>query len=296
MADLAPLVVEIDEAYVVPLCLFLHSLRRGHMAQSDPLSVIVVHSGLERWSWAKVQRHAAAVAVEDRWVALPRDVPTTRETRLSPSVYLRLAMLDALEDLERFVHLDVDVMVVSSLAELRRTSPAPDPIAAVVDGWVPELRFGDVLPGWQGLGLSPRMEYFNAGVMVVESAEVKRCGLFAEALRFARERPQCIAWGEQDALNAVAGGRWLRLPYKWNTLQSSVSRWASQHSTGRPLFPYSELVSAEECASIVHFAGPRKPWQPAYPPGALKARFEPILRAYQAVEDSRVAGRGAGHG
>jgi hypothetical protein len=103
-------------------------------------------------------------------------------------------------------------------------------------------------PGWdvghwhkflsEVVGLADYKSYFNAGVLVMDLKSFRNTGLVDAAEEFLEQRKSETAFVDQDALNHVIDGAFVRLDPRWNVLA------ALGHSD-----PW-----------IIHYAGPSKPW------------------------------------
>jgi lipopolysaccharide biosynthesis glycosyltransferase len=143
----------------------------------------------------------------------------------------------------RLLTLDSDMIVNASLRPLQTLDLQGHPIAAAHD--VPRQHD----PG-----------YFNSGVMLIDVDRFVRDDVAARALRWLAEAERPPRYPDQDALNHVIAGDWLRLERSWNLFKHGQER---------------EFTNADyEGANIAHYAGP-KPWVHPNHPGA------PHYRRYQ---------------
>ena len=97
--------------------------------------------------------------------------------------------------------------------------------------------------------------YFNDGVMLIDLEGWRTQGIGARARALITAHPETLL-DQQDALNAVLQGRWLRLSPAWNVHQpvGHVHDWAPEGLT-KP-----ELAQVLHDPDIVHFVGSSKPW------------------------------------
>jgi lipopolysaccharide biosynthesis glycosyltransferase len=148
---------------------------------------------------------------------------------------------------KRIVYIDGDTWV--------RRNPMP-----LIDAVVPDGKFAavedmislrsranqryadDMRPYLDGLGISRDAGYFNSGVIAVSRATWAT--LSADAYEFFIGNPAACHFYDQSALNAVAGGRRLRLSLKWN-FQTPFRRAGIERFVD---------------ASIYHFTKSAKPW------------------------------------
>ncbi len=164
--------------------------------------------------------------------------------------WMRVALPDALPDVERVIYLDADTLVRHSLLPLWNSLDGA-PIAAVANVTEPAM-----YPHLESLGLADPRDYFNAGVLVIDLGGWRDEGVTDGLMRFATSRP--LPWYDQDALNVVFAGRWQRLHPRWNAMNSL---WGWAHHAKR-IFAEDALAAARADPAVLHFEGPAfvKPW------------------------------------
>jgi UDP-D-galactose:(glucosyl)LPS alpha-1,3-D-galactosyltransferase len=274
---LPPVVCVVNDRYSGPVCVLLQSIADAHGPASD-LRVIVLHRSrsLSGWARERILFHADRVGlrVELRRVAdPPAHLPLFG--RLTEDAYLRLMMPVVLADIPLALYLDADLLVLDDLRPLMATSLHGAPLAAVRDAVNPVLAAGRALPGFSRLGLAASREYFNSGVMMLDLAACR--GVFDDAHRFMRERPEHVALGDQDALNVAVADGWRRLERRWNTF--AMAAWTGLEDWSyrcEAVLPLATLVEDERSAAILHYPGPLKPWQATYPVSAGKQRYRSV--------------------
>lgn len=179
-------------------------------------------------------------------------VPTVGFTR--KATWYRIFLPELLGHVDRILYLDSDLIVVDEIAPLWALDLAGHWVGAVTNVFQDNHLHR---PGELGLA-GPRV-YFNAGVLLMNLAEMRRDGR-TEALRdYAVANAELIEWRDQDALNVVLGSRRLALHPRWNVMNSFF------------LFPRNARVLGRRARrqairrpAIRHFEGPDalKPWHP----------------------------------
>lgn len=209
-----------DRAFLRHIPVMLASVR----AHTDaPLHVSVVGTAWDPRDVARLR--AAAPGIELDVLTLPPDALSglTVKTVLSPLSYARCLMADLL-DANRFVYLDVDMIVRADIAELWAVELGDAPAAAVFHG--------------------PRL---NAGLLVVNARVWRDRGLGPALLDWARShRPK---EADQESIERLIGGELVRLNERWNRLVDPV--WGK-----RLLRDPAHL----ETAKLLHFITGYKPW------------------------------------
>jgi lipopolysaccharide biosynthesis glycosyltransferase len=199
-------------------------------------------------------RHIAAKArpdVEVRWIYLDFDAfeGFPRNSPMSAIVFARLFVPDLMPpNVRKLVYLDADLVVQRDLADLLRLDLAGAPLAAVRD-----LGIGSKAIGHE------RRAYFNAGMLVVDTAAYREAAIKERALTYSTSGSE-IPYAEQDCLNAVVDS-WLELDYSWNFLMGHLrfdrtGSWISRNEMSRL---YAEVKRGPV---ILHFTAFSKPWSP----------------------------------
>ncbi|URF46573.1 glycosyltransferase family 8 protein [Dinoroseobacter shibae] len=181
------------------------------------------------------------------------------DARRTGSTYLRLALSGALgHDYQRILYMDSDVFALrDGLHVLLFTDMRGKPLAAVRDNsqWRTSGRKPDDLVT---LNL-PARPYFNAGVLLMDTARLNEQDILAKALDLGTSQAGRLARHDQTLLNAVTSGNWAEMSPRWNWQFT----WASW------------IFALSEDARILHFIGPNKPW------ADTSGRFpKSITRAY----------------
>ena len=173
--------------------------------------------------------------------------PVTWPSHLTAASLLRLRLPSVLMDIDRVVYLDCDLVVLHDITTLYDTELSDVPLAACLDFWLTgSPPFAP--PGWRAdewhkflrdvVRLSDSKAYFNAGVMVMDLRRFRSSSLIHAADEFLERTNYETPFVDQEALNHVVDGVFVRLDRRWNVLA------ALGHSD-----PW-----------IIHYAGPYKPW------------------------------------
>src|SRR3984885_8725439 len=168
-------------------------------------------------------------------------------SHLTAASLLRLRLPSVLDGIDRVIYLDCDLVVLDDITTLYDTDLLDLPLAACLDFWLTGAPpFAP--PGWdvgewhrflsEVVGLSDWKTYFNAGVLVMDLNRFRNTGLAQAAEEFLERTNYETPFVDQEALNHVIDGAFVRLDSRWNVLA------ALGHSN-----PW-----------IIHYAGPNKPW------------------------------------
>lgn len=243
-----------DENFAMQLATTLASVAAAHEPGQCRASVLC--SGLTERT-----RERIAAGVRGRLPITWVEVDTATLTGahfpdfLSPATLFRLLLPLLLPaDLDRTIYLDADMLVVDDLSPIWEVDLGEEWLAAVGDGGAP-VAGAPLGPEWRVLGMAPGARYFNAGLMVMPLDVWRARGIALKALDVLRAgRPR---WGDQDALNVVAEGRWKPLRRRWNVqycdIDGTTVDWGAYGD---------ELDEALQKPAVIHYSGMRKPWSP----------------------------------
>jgi lipopolysaccharide biosynthesis glycosyltransferase len=162
--------------------------------------------------------------------------------KLTNLVYTRL-MLDELlpAEVERIIYLDCDMLVRAPIEQLAEADLEGKALAAVMDPHRHRAMLGrDFLRNADLFDY--RQPYFNAGMLVIDRAAFGAADLPARTRAYHEQGVLGRVQYDQAILNLVFAGNWLELDFRWNLINPS---------------PAHEVLEPH----IVHYTGPRKPWQ-----------------------------------
>ncbi len=236
MTEPIDLAFAIDGAYAPALGVVLASIVA---ATSAPLRAHVLHDGVDESRRAQVQ--ACAPAADLRWleVADPELLSLSTRLHISRATTFRLAAADLLP-LERVLYLDADVLVLRDLAALWSLDLQGRSLAAGPEALVDAARFAAAF----ALPPSP-LGCFNAGVLLMDLAAMRRDGLPARLRALMLERWEQLKLMDQDALNITLWNAWTPFDAEWNAQRAMLL----------------EPERFADAPAIVHFNQGRKPWQ-----------------------------------
>lgn len=231
-----------DERYLPLFGVTITSIK-NHRDPNRRYHTVVLHTDITRREQKRVRDAFAERGFSITFRCVKREVTALRDalhTRdyYTNATYYRLFIPALYPSMKRALYLDSDILLRADVAALFDT-PLGDALAAAVpDGFV------DLVPALRRyvenrVGASEGMPYFNAGVLLMNLAEMRKIRFgerFVSLLRAVRFR---VAQ-DQDYLNILCRGRVRFLPERWN---------------------YMPFRYGEEEPSLVHFNLDNKPWQ-----------------------------------
>lgn len=134
----------------------------------------------------------------------------TKLHKLSKAAYYRVLLASILKDVDRVIYLDCDMVVLSDLVPLLNIDMQNFGIAAVEDYGLPYNQ-----EHFAQLEFSEGDKYFNSGFLLINLAYWRQHKIEKALIEFS-ESDRKVFFHDQDALNFVFRGSWIRLEPKWN--------------------------------------------------------------------------------
>ena len=237
------LALAFDQNFITPFYVLLTSVFENNKHNNLQIHAVATGVGTEeRQKIADfVKSNNALISFYEVDEAYVASFATSKDSRYGLATFYRLLLPAMLPlQIEKIIYIDVDVIVIGDLAELYNIPIPGVPIAAVPDP-----------VEWDRLDLDipDRANYFNAGVLLINIALWKSQHIAEKAIKFLKEHPEKAIYVDQDALNAVLIGNWLKLGDKFNYTYRVVPR-ASQTFL-------NELLKSK---TIIHYNESVKPW------------------------------------
>jgi lipopolysaccharide biosynthesis glycosyltransferase len=257
-----------DESYAGHAQVAIESILDCH-AHRDDLTFWLLTTPAVAAARATSLRHQACgrariefLSTDDTFRALPVS-QIERCAYISAGMYLRLFLPGLLPPtVERLLYLDCDVLVSGDLGPLWETPFGTAAVAAVRDGYTRALAYEGGIPG-AGPQLDGNEPYFNSGVLLMNLPVWRRLDVTGRCLEYLSEYADRLRFPDQDALNLVCYGRWLRLDASWN----DTVKWRLEPETH---------ARQRGQVRIHHFLGPAKPWQRDFPYTGYRERYREL--------------------
>ena len=241
-----------DEAYAQHTAVMLASLfahNRDKLFRVF-LMTYTMSSETKRRLGEVVNRHGELHILEDDYKESGIDALRTETTdkAWNPIMYLKLLIPQKLpQDVERFLFLDVDMVINHDIDELYRTDLNGNIVAACDD-------YKFQAAHRQRLGLKDDERYVNSGVMVIDlkawREKEERCPMI-DFLETYKE----VLNNDQDGFAIYFRGQIMLLPNKWNV----TTFYFEQEPRIMPQY-LPEVEELRRNPYIIHFCEPIKPW------------------------------------
>jgi len=129
------------------------------------------------------------------------------------ATYYRFFVPEMFPQYDRGVYLDCDIVITDDIANLCHAPMGRNLVAAVTDEIITDI---EVFANYSEKVLNiPRDEYFNAGILVMNLAEMRRYHIEEKFAKMLGERVYRVAQ-DQDYLNKLCRNRVYYLSQRWN--------------------------------------------------------------------------------
>lgn len=169
--------------------------------------------------------------------------------RYPVTMYFRYLLPQLLQDTDKILYLDGDVLVRASLIDLFETDLKGYACGAVVDQECDNSLF------YERLDITT--DYFNSGVILMNLNEWRSNDYCKKLISFVENNPEKCLYPDQDALNVVLSKKVLYLDLKYNLQERLLTQLHLCHFKD---CRYSELHRAKSDAKIIHYCTSEKPW------------------------------------
>ncbi|MDR2033858.1 MAG: glycosyltransferase family 8 protein [Helicobacteraceae bacterium] len=237
----------INEAYVKYFVVCLTSILES--AGDEELHFYVIHDDITEHSKKRIlelkhiKDFAANFIVVNPQVIKQIKAPT--QSHISANTSYRLKIGSIMQNLDRIIFLDADLIVKSNLLALWNTDISNYYLASVVDQAPVNKKFNDWIPN---LKLPNNFRYVNTGVCLCNLKKWREDNMEKLFFDVAVEYHSALKFPEQDILNIACAPKILKLSHTWNAM---------------PLQEYIVKKEKEEAFAnphIIHYAGYNKPW------------------------------------
>lgn len=191
-----------------------------------------------------------------------------------PETFFRLLAPWLLPNVKKAVYLDSDLVALTDVAELFDTDVEGCLLGATRDADTVGMMLGydgTVGPYLENeIKLTDPMQYFQAGVLVMNLEAFRYAFTVADMLSLSTVR--VWRWLDQDILNMLADGNYVRVDMRWNTLMDWKGIRREKIIAQAPEELREQYEAARQDPAIVHYAGPDdRPWD--YPDCDMGAYF-----------------------
>jgi len=238
-----------DENYVKPLSAAIISL----LENNKDLYVVIylIHSGLKKNIVNKITKMISKYDARIIYsVVNTKNLPNLFTSHhITMAAYYRLLIPHFVKD-DIVLYLDCDLIVNGSIRDLFNIDVSDYYLGAVEDVGIQKSHI-------KNLGMKKFSKYFNSGVLLINLRKWKLENLSERVMLFITSNEQIIRYHDQDGLNAIIDGDWVRVPSKFNLQTNLVSYFENDVNK---VYPLDELNEAKKTPKIIHFTTGDKPW------------------------------------
>lgn len=187
---------------------------------------------------------------------------STNNPHISVETYYRFLIQEILPDYDKVLYLDSDLIVQGDISELYGVNLGNNLLAAAHDiDFLGNLNMKNgkrLTYAKKVLGMKNPYDYFQAGVLVLNTAEMRKLYSIESWLDYASD--DRFIYNDQDVLNAHCEGRVTWLDYDWNVMIDCNNRIANVFSFA-PASAFDAFNDSRNHEKIIHYAGFEKPWK-----------------------------------
>lgn len=261
-----PVVFASDNNYVPMVTTTIYSMLKN-ASDAYRYDIVVLHEGIE---WENQERMKAFFGQFEnaglQFCDVSRFVDqyelTTNNPHISNETYYRFLIQELLPYYSKVLYLDSDLIVKGDVAELFSVDLGDNLLAAVRDvDYCGNLNMKDgarMRYTKEVLGMHQPYDYFQAGVLVLNTKAMRKLHPMEEWLEFASD--DRYIYNDQDILNAHCQGRVKYLDYDWNVMTDCFGRIGNVFSFA-PCAIFDAFNDSRNHEKIVHYAGAQKPWK-----------------------------------
>lgn len=245
-----PVVLATDENYAAPCGVVVESLLQNTDAPSR-FAFFIFGSNLSAETKKKLRlvadRHGASLDVRSPNMERFTDLPL-REG-FSADAYNKLYAPNELQEFERILYLDCDMLVERDVRSLFATDLGDHLAAAVPNGPAPFIAEFNEKHGFPG-----DAPVFNTGVLLIDPERWARDRVAERVAEWIANNTDQLIYRDQDGINVVLNGAIKSLPPQWNMEARHYREWWMGISDWWP--------REAGCMNlIIHYTGARKPWR-----------------------------------
>lgn len=185
----------------------------------------------------------------------------THNEHISMETYYRFLVQEILSCYDKVLYLDSDLIVRGDVAKLYDIELGDNLVAAVHDiDYLGNLNMPDgkrMKYTTTTLGLKDPYAYFQAGVLVLNTGQMRRLHSIPEWMAIVSKSN--FIYDDQDILNTECQGRVVYLPFDWNVMHDCVGRVAKVFSWA-PNDTFDAYNASRANPKVIHYAGFEKPW------------------------------------
>lgn len=259
------LVMAADNRFAPYLAVFIYSVIA--CSKEENYDMVVLHRNITKENQQKIQRMIEGKKnICIRFADLTeyvKGIPFKVHHHFSVETFYRYFILDVMKAYQKVLYMDSDMIVLRDVAELYRKNIDGYMLAAVKDVDV----IGSIKSDERSeryvkttLGIEKELEYFQAGVLLLNLQEMRKNTSSKELVKKTLEHKWNMV--DQDVLNIICHGKVKFLEQQWNVITNWTYGKKSRMDIIKnvPIPLWSEYKEARKNPYVIHYAGAWKPW------------------------------------
>ncbi len=213
---------------------------------------ILVSDGFDKKSQSEIQRLTDGHDARFYYVERHFKEVKSHVSWISPVTYYRLLIPDILQNEDKCLYLDTDIIVCEDLSELYNNNISEYCIAGVYSMGAHQKEHEEKYRG--DFGFPSMKDYINAGVLLMNLRKMREENCSDRMMDLIEKDYPCQ---DQDIINKVCYGKIKALPFRYNTQTKYYYRDCSIYDN---CYSREEIRKAWTSPSIIHYADWQKPW------------------------------------
>ena len=267
----------LDQNLIIPATVLLSSIKEN--SPLDRLTRVFVITSFDPDKMQSSFSDSTSSHLELVFIKVENKFQTLQSNDyITQGTYIRFLLPDLLPDVPKILYLDVDTIVnrnpallfdqalqgysLGACADVAMLvgSPQWNDYTITHDGR--NFSFKEYIAVVLKMSVARNDDYFNAGVLLMDLEKWRRDGIAEKTVDYLIKH-STLKFMDQDGLNFIIDGNYIRLDTRWNAFASCSA--PAQYSARKIFSPPARRW--EKARSlwrndpwIVHYAGPVKPW------------------------------------
>lgn len=253
--QMIPIVMAMDDLFVIPSYVAIWSLLKNSSYHYFYDIFILYANGLSEKSRYFISQAESVANCKIHFLQVRTQAfeNVSLKQGITVPTMFRLLIGDYLQEYDRCIYIDGDILVLGDISELYSISVGDNYIGAVRDGGI-QMDIEKHEAYAEVIGMEHMEDYFNAGVLLMNLSLIRKDNMKEFFLSSINQK---YLYQDQDILNKCCQGRIVYLPLKYNVFRRFYRRGELLEDS---IFPIQERKEAVERPLILHYAESEKPW------------------------------------
>jgi lipopolysaccharide biosynthesis glycosyltransferase len=235
--------VATDDHYAILLGALIRSVEYNHKTP-EKIEFYIIDDGISATNRKKIQASSDPKMTTLFWFKTKDVVPPNVKIPVDKSAfpittYLRLFTPYIIpQDRERFLYLDVDMILLDDISKLWHTELGDKMFAAVPDLAKTVSNEWGGITNYKELGFHPDTPYFNAGMLLIDPFKWRAEDISNKVIQNIYDNIAFANFPDQYGLNVTLANKWVVLDQRWNTfaILDIKDPWLIHYLDIKPIF------------------------------------------------------------